>query len=131
MIIHLLLSISYVLLSSNSDQQQLLLSPLFQIMENLFHTPTNNKISHNAMMEIITFRDKRKLISSLSNPINDFSIVLVLERNLSDHGYFLRCLTSLIINCNTMNISKQILDFYQTIFQDADLEVIISYSSVN
>ena len=62
-IVHLLLSISYVVLSSNSNQLQRLLSPIFQILENLLPIATNYKISHTAMMEIIHFQDKGKLIS--------------------------------------------------------------------
>jgi hypothetical protein len=49
-------------------------------------------------------------------------LYLVIENNLSDNGYFIRCLTSLILNFDSINLSKQIIDFYQKAFDDQDVE---------
>lgn len=42
---------------------------------------------------------------------------------MSDNGYFIRCLTSLITNSNSIRLTKQIIDFYQKVFEDQEFEV--------
>jgi hypothetical protein len=62
-ILHLLLSISFALLSTKSDQQKSLLSIIIQLIENIFNTSINETISNRAMITIMNLRTNRKFIS--------------------------------------------------------------------
>jgi len=62
-ILHLLLSTSFAVLSTKSDQQNSLLSTVIQLIENIFKISINETISHCAMITIINLRTNRKFIS--------------------------------------------------------------------
>jgi len=42
---------------------------------------------------------------------------------MSDNGYFVRCLTLLIINSNSIRLTKQIINFYRKAFYDREFKV--------
>jgi hypothetical protein len=74
------------------------------------------------MNTIMNLQTNRKFIFS-SKHYSFLGLYLVIENNLSDNGYFIRCLTSLILNFDSINLSKQIIDFYQKAFDEQDVEV--------
>ncbi|CAF4043175.1 unnamed protein product [Rotaria sp. Silwood2] len=93
-ILHLLLSTSYVLPCTKIDDQKQLLLAIIQFIENIFSTNMDTNIVHFTMIIIINLR---------TNLIN---------KGISDHGHFVQCLTSLIINSTPINLTDQCLDFY-------------------
>lgn len=60
-IIHLLLSTSFSILSTQSNQQESLLNIRFQLIENIFKTSINEILSHRIMITIMKLRTNRKL----------------------------------------------------------------------
>jgi len=42
---------------------------------------------------------------------------------MSDNGYFVRCLTFVLLNSNSIKLTKQIINFYQKAFDDKEFEV--------
>jgi len=48
---------------------------------------------------------------------------LVTTKGISDHGHFVQCLTTLILNSNDMNLSEECIDFYRKAFDDTETEV--------
>ncbi|CAF3203747.1 unnamed protein product [Rotaria sp. Silwood2] len=99
-ILHLLLSISFVLLSIKTDDQKQLLSTIIQFIENIFSTKIDKDILCCTMITIINLR------TNLTN------------KGISDNGHFIQCLTSLIINSTSINLTDQCIDFYRQAFND-------------
>lgn len=54
-----------------------------------------------------------------------FLSVLVMNKGISDHGHFVQCLTSLLINSPTVELTDQCLDFYRSAFDHEETEVTI------
>ena len=46
-----------------------------------------------------------------------------MEKHLLDNGYFIRCLTSLILNSNSIKITNEIIDFYRKAFDEQEFQV--------
>ncbi|CAF1326367.1 unnamed protein product, partial [Adineta steineri] len=103
-ILHLLLSSSFALLSTKTDEQKQLLSTINQLLDNIFSTTIDKNILYSTMITIINFR---------TNLIN---------KGISDNGHFVQCLTSLIINSTSINLTDQCIDFYQKAFEDEQTE---------
>ncbi|CAF1344983.1 unnamed protein product [Adineta steineri] len=103
-ILHLLLSSSFALLSTKTDEQKQLLSTINQLLDNIFSTAIDKNILYSTMITIINFR---------TNLIN---------KGISDNGHFVQCLTSLIINSASINLTDQCIDFYQKAFEDEQTE---------
>ncbi len=122
-ILHLFLSISFALISTKSDQQKLLLSTIIQLIENVSSRSINKNISDSAMITIMNLRTNRKFRFFLETNELFISWFLVMEKGMSDNGYFVRCLTSLIINSNSIKLTKQIINFYRNAFDDQEFEV--------
>ncbi|CAF2782997.1 unnamed protein product [Rotaria sp. Silwood2] len=99
-ILHLLLSISFVLLSIKTDDQKQLLSTIIQFIENIFSTKIDKDILCCTMITIINLR------TNLTN------------KGISDNGHFIQCLTSLIINSTSIDLTDQCIDFYRQAFND-------------
>jgi hypothetical protein len=64
-ILHLLLSTSFVLLSSKSDEQKQLFLTIIQFIDNIFSTTIDKNILHCTMITIINLRTKCKSIKQL------------------------------------------------------------------
>jgi hypothetical protein len=47
----------------------------------------------------------------------------VISKGISDNGHFVQCLTSLIINSPSIDLTDQCIDFYQKSFDDEETEV--------
>ncbi|CAF4841473.1 unnamed protein product, partial [Rotaria sp. Silwood1] len=99
-ILHLLLSISFVLLSTKTDDQKQLLSTISQFIENIFSTNIDKNILYCTIITIINLR---------TNLIN---------KGFSDNGHFVQCLTSLIINSTSIDLTNECIDFYRKAFND-------------
>lgn len=50
-------------------------------------------------------------------------IFVVINKGISDHGHFVQCLTSLIINSTSMDVTEECIDFYRKAFDDEETEV--------
>jgi hypothetical protein len=59
-ILHLLLSTSYALLSSKTDDQKQLLASIIQFIDNIFSTIIDTNILHCTIITIINLRTNRK-----------------------------------------------------------------------
>jgi hypothetical protein len=46
---------------------------------------------------------------------------------MSDNGHFVQCLTSLIINSTSIDLTDQCIDFYRKAYDDEDTEVNIYF----
>jgi len=47
----------------------------------------------------------------------------VINKGISDHGHFVQCLTSLIINSTSIDVTEECIDFYRKAFDDEETEV--------
>ena len=47
----------------------------------------------------------------------------MINKDISDNGHFVQCLTSLIINSTSINLTDQCIDFYQKAFEDEQTDV--------
>ncbi|CAF1153890.1 unnamed protein product [Adineta ricciae] len=103
-ILQLLLSTSYVLLSTKNDFQKSLLTAINQFLENIFSTTIDNNILYCTIVTIINFRAN------------------LIDKNLSDNGHFVQFLTSLMINSTSIQLTEQCIDFYRKAFDDEDPE---------
>ncbi|CAF2246902.1 unnamed protein product [Rotaria magnacalcarata] len=103
-VLQLLLSTSFVILSTKTDDQKQLLSTIIQFIENIFSTTIEKDILRCTVMTIINFR------TNLTN------------KGVTDNGHFVQCLTSLLINSPAMNLTDQCVDFYQQAFNDEKSE---------
>ncbi|CAF0968829.1 unnamed protein product [Rotaria sordida] len=113
-ILHLLLSTSFVLLSTKTDDQKQLLSTIIQFIENIFSTTIDKDILRCTIITIINLR---------TNLIN---------KGFSDNGHFVQCLTSLIINSTSIDLTDECIDFYRTALNDEKTETHIRiYQCIN
>ncbi|UJR09975.1 hypothetical protein I4U23_014199 [Adineta vaga] len=103
-ILQLLLSTSFVLLSTKNDKQKQLLSAINQFLENIFSTTIDKDILYCTIVTIINFRTN------------------LIDKNISDNGHFVQSLTSLIINSPSIQLTDQCIDFYRKAFDDEDSE---------
>jgi hypothetical protein len=46
-----------------------------------------------------------------------------MNKGISDNGHFVQCLTSLIINSPSINLTEESIDFYRKAFDDQEIEV--------
>lgn len=47
----------------------------------------------------------------------------MINKGITDNGHFVQCLTSLIINSPSINLTDECIDFYRKSYDDEEIEV--------